>query len=127
MYGNSFAAIGEYVAQNEIEIAGVPSTITLKWDEENDSCQMIIAFPILEAIILEDNKFTYLDIPPSKSILYKYYGEYEEMGKAYGEIDQYLAQKGIEAGEYAIEQYITDPSTVESVDEVLTNIYYLIK
>lgn len=127
IYANSFALIGEYIAENNITPIGAPCSITTKWDEETDSCEIIIGFPVEQNVNPAENNITYIDIPSRQSILYKYYGDYNKMGTAYDEIHSYLTHKGINGGDFAIEEYITDPTTVENENEILTNIYYLIK
>jgi len=128
LYANSFQKLGKYLSQNKLDMAGSPCCITTKWDIKNDSCTLMLSFPITEKVVPnEASEITYLEIPLSPSLLYNYYGEYELMGSAFNEIHKYISNYNLLAGDYAIEQYITDPSTVKSMDEVLTKIYYLIK
>ena len=126
-YANAYARLGEYMAKNNIETIGAPCSITTKWDEEADSCEIMIAFPVADMIEPTEKDITYVDIPTNSSILYKFYGDYNQMGTAYDEIHAYMKDKNLKGGKYAIEEYVTDPSTVDNKDEVLTNIYYLVE
>ena len=66
-------------------------------------------------------------INPAKAVLYAYYGDYNDIGTAYMELEAYTEANEIEIQDLGIEVYVTDPTTVESKDEVLTNVYFLLK
>ena len=127
LYGSSFGKIMTYCMDKEIQIAGAPCTVTTSWNQESDSCSMLIAIPIIEHEPVADNGFEYMVVNPGKSVLYTYYGDYEGVGVAYFELENYVAGNNLEIRNIAIEEYVTDPTTVESQNEVLTNVYYLMK
>ena len=127
IYANSYAKLGAYFAQNNIAPAGVPCSITARWDEEADSCDIIVAFPVEEPVENLDKDLTYVEIPITASLLFDFYGEYKNMNKAYDTIHEYMLKNNLKVGNYVIEEYITDPATVDNKEEILTKIYYLLR
>lgn len=127
LYGNSYEKLMKYCMDNEIQITGSPCTITTSWDKETNSCSMLIGMPIIEHEPVEGNGFEYMVLNAGKSLLYTYYGDYDGVGLAYFELENYVTNNNLETKNISIEEYVTDPTTVESQDEVLTNVYYLLK
>lgn len=127
VYGDSYAKIMAYCMENGVELAGAPSTITTNWDLESDSCSMLIGMPINGEAPAEESGLEYMVINPSKAVLYAYYGDYNDIGTAYMELEAYAIAKEFEIQDLGIEVYVTDPATVESKDEILTNVYFLLK
>lgn len=84
------------------------------WDEENDLVEVLIAFPVMEVVDCEGTDFTFLEVPASQSYVYKYSGEYNEVGPAHYEMNDYLKNNNLTQGEVVIEEYITDQTTVKS-------------
>lgn len=127
VYGDSYAKIMAYCMENGVELAGAPSTITTNWDLESDSCSMLIGMPVNGEAPAEDSGLEYMVINPSKAVLYAYYGDYNDIGTAYMELETYTIANEFEIQDLGIEVYVTDPATVESKDEILTNVYFLLK
>ena len=57
-------------------------------------------------------------------LVIEYYGEYEGTGKAHEAMEKYMKWHGIEFGEVAAEEYVTDPTEGTDPSEILTKIIY---
>ena len=65
-------------------------------------------------------------IKASKALSVDYYGEYEMIWQAHVAMDAYMAKNNMDFL-VSVEEYVTDPTTVDSPDQVLTRIYYILK
>ena len=127
IFGESYGKLGAFAAEKQFEMAGAPCALTFNYDEEADLVEMMIAFPVMDVVDCEGTEFEYLEVEASESYVYKYYGEYSEVGPAHYEMADYLKNNNLTQGNVVIEEYVTDPTTVESYNDVLTNVRYLVK
>ena len=127
IFGMSYRKLGAFAGEKKFEMAGAPCSINFKWDEEADLVEFMIAFPVMDVVDCEGTDFTYLEVAASQSYVYKYYGEYSKVGPAHYAMADYLKNNNLTQGDVVIEEYITDPVSVESYNEVLTNVRYLVK
>lgn len=133
----SFANMGEYFETNmpalgaelgkqQLQMAGPPSGIYWSWDEEKGEADMAVAMPIAGEAKAED-PFTIINLPASEVLTADYYGAYDKMESVYVALDKYMEQNNIEAGEVAMEEYITDPMAEPDTAKWLTKVYFYIK
>jgi effector-binding domain-containing protein len=62
-----------------------------------------------------------------KALHIEHYGAYDKVAEAHYAMDDYMKEKGLELNEIVVEEYVTDPTTVQDPSEILTNIYYFVK
>jgi effector-binding domain-containing protein len=127
IFGMSFGKLEAFDAIEQCEMAGAPCAITFDYNEETDSVDFMIAFPVMDVVDCEGTEFAYLEVPAAQSYVYKYYGEYREVGPGHYEMAEYLKINSLTQGDVVIEEYVTDTESVESYDNVLTNVRYLMK
>lgn len=126
LFGASYSKLGEFFAINQIEMMGVPVCITYKWDEPSGRCELMPAFPVRSDTKLNDNTFKMVHFDHPKALVLDYYGNYMDIWKAHQFFDGYIKEHNLKTNT-CIEEYITDPTTVPSYDDVLTKVYYIIE
>jgi effector-binding domain-containing protein/uncharacterized protein YndB with AHSA1/START domain len=125
LYGGTYGELAEFCATAGVRAIGMPVSFGLEWNDESGDCVVMPAFPIEEKVETEEPVEYYL-VEGCKALVIDYYGLYEEMGPAHEQLESYIAAKGLSYS-VVMEEFITDPTTVESPDEVLTKIYYFLK
>ncbi len=126
IYADGYAALGMFCGQNGVEMTGAPSSIFYDWNEETDSTDMAVVFKIGADVDVADSGLELTKIPETKALVYDYYGPYEDGGKGHEKLMEYMSAKGYEMT-ICVEEFLNDPTTVNSPDEILTRIYYLLK
>lgn len=128
LFGNTYQTIGVFLAKNNLESEGMPAAIYFSWDMENGTTEMAPVIPV--ANYTNGTKLTdeleVFSANATKALEVDYYGPYEESGKAHEAISKYLVENNIEVKGFVIEEYANDPATVNSSQEYLTKIYYLL-
>ncbi|HIP32358.1 MAG TPA: hypothetical protein EYG86_06320 [Crocinitomicaceae bacterium] len=123
-YETNFGKIGAFLGKNQIEMTDAPVALTYVWDMENNVAEVVPAFPVSMKVDVEDG-LEFIEIENSKAVMVKHYGPYTSVGSSHKAIGEYLAGKNLEHT-VVIEIYANDPSEVAQ-EEVLTEIYYLLK
>lgn len=126
LYSTTYGQLGMFCGMNQIEMTGMPVSLCFEWNEETEMADMMPAFPVADNTIPGDSTVTAYTIAAGKALVVDYYGPYEESYAAHMQMDAYAKENGLEVV-VAIEEFVTDPTTVESMDEVLTRIYYILK
>lgn len=124
-FSKNFPMLYGSVTQNQIEMAGMPSALFYYWDEENNSTYVSAAIPLATNAKIEGLES--ISISSGKAIQIDYYGAYEGSGDAHWAMEECLKDYGFEFKGPAIEEYVTDPTTVQNPEEILTRITYPIK
>ncbi len=105
--------------------AGQPCGIYYEWLEESETTDMAAAVPVQE---IDANIEGYETVSlGGKALKIAYYGPYDEIGKAHDAMGMFCESNEVQMNGPAIEEYITDPTTVNDPSEILTNVYYLIQ
>lgn len=126
LYGSTYGQLGMFCGMNQIEMAGMPVSICFEWNEDTEMADIMPAFPVEDNTNPGDSIVVPFTIPAGKALVVDYYGPYEDAYNAHMQMDAYAIENGLEVT-IAIEEFVTDPGTVESMDEVLTRIYYILK
>ena len=108
------------IAENGLKMAGMPMGLFFMWDEENQRADMLAGAPIASGSI---EGFESYELS-GDCLVIEYYGEYEGTGKAHEAMEKYMKWHGIEFGEVAAEEYVTDPTEGTDPSEILTKIIY---
>jgi effector-binding domain-containing protein len=120
VYGQLF----EYIEANDIQPAGPPFTVYLKWDPEGNVV-FESGIPVSKTEKGEDN-VVYKEYPKMKVLSTLYTGPYDKMEPVYNELMEYMKTKKLEGNDTAWEIYLTDPNEV-APEENKTIIYFPVK
>lgn len=128
LFSNSFGQIIGFMMPLGIEMnpERAPSCVTFDWNMESGMCTLMPAISVLDNQKNSIEGITSFTVPSKKAIVVDYYGSYDDLGLGHMAADKYMAAHGLHA-DYSVEEYITDPTTVESEDQILTKIYYILK
>lgn len=126
IYSQTYGKLMVALETNQIEMLGMPVSIGYDWNEEDSTCVFMPAAPVARTYSTVPAGFSEQVVDSSKAIVIDYYGEYEGVIAAYLQLDKYLLDNDLEM-QFSVEEYVTDPTTVESYDQVLTRIYYILK
>lgn len=118
-YGKLMGALGE----KGIEPSGMPVAIYYSWNEEDSTVEVVPAIPVTSTEELDLEGMEIVTLPAGTAVKAAYYGPYEGAMSAHMKIGEYCKTNAIETG-IVMEEYANDPTTVESPNEYLTNIYY---
>jgi len=122
---DAFKSVRAFIDREKLKADGPPLTIYLATDDTG--FQFEAAIPIAE----EPKTAPRGDLaigksPEGKALKFVHRGSYDGMDTTYDAITNYLDQKGLEAKELFIEQYLTDPvSTPE--DKLVIEVFVPIK
>ena len=125
LFGTAYGQIGESGVFEHTEMTGAPVCLTFVWDEETGRCKLMPAMKVADNSKAVQGIESYT-IKASKALSVDYYGEYEMIWKAHVQMDAYLAENNLDFL-VSVEEYVTDPATVDSPDQVLTKVYYILK
>ncbi|UKN01037.1 SRPBCC family protein [Paracrocinitomix mangrovi] len=124
LYEEAYARLGMFCGTNQIKVTGMPGCITLNWDEEKGTCEIMPVFQVKSNLTAAENGITPFTIQSSEAVVMEFYGDYNEIGDGYHWLDAY-----INATHYncpvSIEVYETDPASVENSSDILTKVYYI--
>lgn len=124
-YGENYGKLGGFSALNGIEMTGMPVSICFEWNEETEKGILMPAFPVADNSIEGTDEIEAYTQPSCKALVIDYYGPYEESDAAHEQLQMYCEKNGFSAS-VVMEEFVTDPTNVESMDEVLTRVYYFI-
>src|SRR5690606_28364765 len=114
-FESNFGKIHGACTKAKMEINGRPSALYFIWDAENQQTELMAAVPINGESSLKQFEAFKVAGP---AIMIAHYGSYESTGKAHEAMEAYLNWHGIEMSGPAIEEYVTDPTTVSDTSEI---------
>ena len=120
-YGMFFKNLNQKILSEKLTVAGAPMTIYHSSEYDFDGYDMEFAIPVKESVAGTRIFQRGLCL---KSILK---GNYSKLISVYARQQEWIAENGYEVVNSLFEVYITDPDTVSSPDENITEIYYPIK
>jgi len=116
-----------YVMSNKYKTSGAPSAIFYTWMPSEKSTDVAIAIPV-SALGNTIPPFATETLAAGKCLEVDYYGPYDQMEAAYDAIDAYQKEHHLNERFGHIEEYVTDPASVnKDYKKVLTKIYLPIK
>jgi len=125
-YAENLPKIFGKVSAAKGEPTGMPFGIFYDYNETTQQTDMAAAVPVKEKVDI-GAEFSTLEFPTQKALLVNYYGGYEGTAKAHEAIGEYIKANGLNENMLAMEEYVTDPTTVDDPSKVLTRIYYLME
>lgn len=122
--GKSYGQLFSYIEANNIQPAGPPFAVYLKWDPEGNVV-FESGIPVSKNENGNDN-VVYKEYPEMKVLSTLYKGSYEKMEPVYHEMMEYMKTEKMEGNNTSWEIYLTDPNEV-APEENKTLIYFPIK
>lgn len=124
-YSSNYGQLGMFCGVNQIEMSGMPVSLCFEWNEDTEMANLMPAFPVNDNSNPGNEKVMPYTIKACKALVIDYYGPYEDSYNAHMQLDAYATENGLKYS-VVMEEFVTDPTTVESMDEVLTRIYYFL-
>jgi effector-binding domain-containing protein len=121
--GQAYGTIGSFLAQNHLEMAGAPLSISESYDEDGYRFTAgipLAANPDLE--LAEDSPVTVREMPAAKAAFLVHKGPYQNLHASYEALVAYVAAHGYKTSGPSWEEYVSDPGTVPE-EELITHIY----
>lgn len=108
-------------------VAGPPSALYYKWDEENQTADMAAVIPVDGQGVIIDG-YDNFDFEFSMSYQVDFYGSYEETPKAHGALEAHMANTDMELSRgMVVEEYVTGPTTETDQSKWLTRVIYPVR
>ena len=125
-YTETFPAAVEGVTKTGAKMAGMPSGLFYEWDTEGQKTDMAAVVPVSAAPEAVPEGMTVMTTPAGNALQADYYGPYAGSGTAHNALEKYMQARGLEALTPVSEEYMNDPTTVDST-EIHTRIIYRLK
>jgi effector-binding domain-containing protein len=122
---DAFKTVNAFLAKQGIKPDGAPMTIYTSTDDS--SFQFQAAVPVAELPAdLPKGDIAAGKSPSGRAFKFVHRGSYDAMDSTYEAITNYLDDKQLEAKDFFIEEYVTDPVTTPE-DKLVVNIFVPIK
>jgi len=116
-FGKSFGA----VTKAKVEMSGPPTALYFTWDEASKTTEVLAGVPVGEGVSINGLEGFKVG---GKVLMIDYFGSYEGIGDAHMAMEEYMNWHGAMMSGPAIEEYVTDPTTVTDPSQINTKIYY---
>lgn len=126
LYGSSYGLLGQFFGEQQIEMKGMPVGIVFDWNEESGQTEIMPAFPVESFRAKGTDQIEQYTLPKTKAVVLYYYGPYEETVPAHEYMEEYMKRNNLSYS-VVMEEFVDDPATKDSMDEVLTKIYYILE
>ena len=123
-FGNWFMAIGATLGKQKMEPIGPPMTVYYSYEKE--SSDMEAAMPVAQAG-KDDGAVKFHELPASKILVVKYYGDYSKTEPVYYAAFDYIKKNNLEPNGFPMEVYVTDPMMEKDTAKWLTEIIFPVK
>lgn len=133
-WDEGFASITAAIAKINAEVAkaglvanGHPITVFVETDDDGFRFETMV--PLADVPAGKDSLSDVVKLgksPPGKAIKFQHRGTYEEIDATYEAITAYLDEKGLEAQNLFIEEYLTEPKTADDA-AMEVDIYVFVK
>lgn len=120
-YSTNFGKIMEYAAKKEAVVNGYPAGLFYNWTDT--LAKMSAAIPV-DKEVEGSKEIEFRAIAGGKALQIKYYGAYEKSEAAHLEMDDYMAENGLQLSGAVREIYVTDPISEPDTSKWLTEIIY---
>ena len=104
--GESYGAIMGYLGGLGKQPAGMP--FSAYYNQDMEDLDVEIGIPTAEILAGNDNIYG-AEIPAGKIAECVYTGPYSQLGQAYQQLAEFVAEQGVEVSGVAYEMYIDDP------------------
>jgi len=126
-FSKNYGIIGEQMMISQAVFGGMPACIYFSCGLKDQVCEVMPAIPVVDNSMLNEigqNRVEAYNIKEQKALQLDFYGDYNDLDKGHKQALLFLRDEGIKA-RVSLEQFVTDPTTVSTMDSCLTRIYYL--
>lgn len=127
MYDLAYAQLFSYLGQHGAAVDGPAAVLYFTWDEAKGMTDIAICVPVSGIEAIDDPDLELVKIPATPAVMGSLHGSYEGLKAAHAEIHSYLKDHDLALTGLAVEEYVTDPMTIQDPSQTITNIYYLAK
>ena len=120
-YNNCFVKIFNKIKDNKLTITAPPMVLFHSSEYSPFGLDTEFAIPVKE-YVTDSREFN-----PGLCLKTVVKGPYSDLSSVYARQLEYAEKEGYEAKDALFEVYVTDPTTVESESELITEVYYPIK
>ncbi|MDP1623801.1 MAG: GyrI-like domain-containing protein [Bacteroidales bacterium] len=124
--GKAYGEIMGFIKSNRLNVAGPPFTIAVTWDSLTMSSTMDIGIPV-EKAEKGRGRVEVQEFPQQKFVVAYYFGAYDQIGRTYNILDQYIKENSKEITGAPWEIYITDPMSEPDTLKWETRVAFPIK
>ncbi len=130
-YEENYPKVMQKIAEDQLEMTGMPRGIYYSWDEESQISDMAAAIPVSPIAELgKANKKVNIGIGEAdvydNFLVYNYYGDYMNLEPAHVGLGKACKSTFDKDPDVVMEEYVTDPGTEPDTSKWLTRIYYVI-
>lgn len=123
-FKESFATLYTAIQRSGMTASEPPCAIYYSVDEVKKETDLAAAVPVSGSVTAIEG-LQRLTIPKSKALMVSYYGSYENMEAAYGELGKYASEHQLHK-EWALEEYFSGPAAEQDPAKWKNNIYFII-
>jgi len=115
--GEAFQKLGQFVGENQIEVAGPP--LSVYRDYTDNGMTVDIGFPVAAAALGKaTGEIKAGQTPSGKAIKVVHKGSYDRLRDTYGELEEHFKAEGIPMSPVCWEVYLSDPDATPEQDLV---------
>lgn len=119
--GEAFQALGDFIGENGIEVAGPP--IAVYHDYTETGMTLDVGFPVAAATLGKaTGTIKAGETPSGKAMKFVHQGSYDGLRATYDEIGKHFTQAGIPMSPVCWEVYLNDPDATPET-ELITEIF----
>jgi len=122
-FDSAFATVRQAMEAAGIMSAGSPAGLYFEWDEENGTAEVAAAIPTRGTV--EADEIEMIRVAGSNAVYIDYYGSYKEIELAHWAMMDYFENSDKTFKGPVIEEYLTDPQSVQDPQDWLTRVIYL--
>ncbi len=122
--GRAFGEVAAYMQRKRIPMAGPPFSIYHAWSD--DGFDVEAGFPAAKPEKGEGNVKA-SSLPGGKVATVMHVGRYEDLGKTYSTLENWMKAKGYVPGSCMWEVYLNSPEEVSSPEQLMTQLFWPIK
>lgn len=124
-FENSYPKINQAMQANGAMMIGAPSAVYFAWDEENGTTDVAAGIPTNKNV--DAGEVQTITVPGGKALSVDYRGNYNDIDLVHMVLNKFMQDNGITYVGPAIEEYLTEPSSMPDPDQWLTRIVYLVE
>lgn len=119
--GEMYGEIGQFLAEQEIDMAGMPLSFYHLMAE--DEIDLECAIPTTKKVI-GNKRIIAGEFPKTRCVTLDYYGDYTDLGRGHEKLQKWLEEHDFELVGAPMELYLSDPGEDENPENWLTRICY---
>lgn len=127
-FAKNYGIIGEQMFASGAQFGGMPGCLSFNCGLKAKVCEVMPVIPVVDNSMLTEigqNNVEGFTINESKAVQVDYYGDYENLEQGHKQALLYLRDNELKSS-VSFEQFVSDPTTISTMDSCLTRIYYIL-